>query len=110
MKQLSQLLSAVMIEEIIGDDDKMITSLVSDSRKVETGSMFVAVRGVNVDGHTFIPLLQHSGVAAIVCEEFPEHITPGITYVKVANSAVALGFLASEWWDNPSRKLRLVGV
>lgn len=110
MKQLSQLLSAVMIEEIIGDDDKMITSLVSDSRKVETGSMFVAVRGVNVDGHTFIPLLQHSGVAAIVCEEFPEHITPGITYIKVANSAVALGFLASEWWDNPSRKLRLVGV
>lgn len=110
MKQLSQLLSAVMIEEIIGDDDKIITSLVSDSRKVETGSMFVAVRGVNVDGHTFIPLLQHSGVAAIVCEEFPEHITPGITYVKVANSAVALGFLASEWWDNPSRKLRLVGV
>lgn len=110
MKKLSQLLSAIMIEDIIGSDDKTITSLVSDSRKVSTGSLFVAVRGVNVDGHTFIPLIQYSGVAAIVCEEFPEHIEPGITYVKVANSAVALGFLASEWWDNPSRHLKLVGV
>ena len=110
MKSLSQLLSPLMVEEIIGSDDKIITDVVSDSRKVTTGSLFVAVRGTTVDGHSFIPLLQYSGVAAIVCEEFPEFIESSITYIKVSDSAVALGYLASEWWDNPSRKLNLVGV
>lgn len=110
MKSLSQLLSPLMVEEIIGSDDKIITDVVSDSRKVTTGSLFVAVRGTTVDGHLFIPLLQYSGVAAIVCEEFPEFIESSITYIKVSDSAVALGYLASEWWDNPSRKLNLVGV
>ena len=110
MKSLSQLLSPLMVEEIIGSDDKIITDVVSDSRKVTTGSLFVAVRGTTVDGHSFIPLLQYSGVAAIVCEEFPEFIESSITYIKVSASAVALGYLASEWWDNPSRKLNLVGV
>lgn len=110
MKSLSQLLSPLMVEEIIGSDDKIITDVVSDSRKVTTGSLFVAVRGTTVDGHSFIPLLQYSGVAAIVCEEFPEFIESSITYIKVGDSAVALGYLASEWWDNPSRKLNLVGV
>ena len=132
MKSLSQLLSAIPVLEIIGSTNKIITQLVSDSRKVSTGSMFVAVRGVavdghkyipaatgsmfvavrgtQVDGHTFIPVLQYSGVAAIVCEEFPEFLESSITYIKVADSAIALGFLASEWYDNPSRKLKLVGV
>lgn len=110
MKQLSQLLAAIEAVEIIGSTDKTISSLVSDSRKVQKDSMFVAVRGVNVDGHTFIPLLQYSGVAAIVCEELPDVLERSITYIKVKNSAIALGFLASQWWDNPSRKLKLVGV
>ncbi len=110
MKSLSQLLSAIPVLEIIGSTNKIITKLVSDSRKVSTGSMFVAVRGTQVDGHSFIPVLQYSGVATIVCEEFPEFLESSITYIKVSNSAVALGFLASEWYDNPSRKLKLVGV
>ena len=59
---------------------------------------------------TFIPLLQYSGVAAIVCEELPEFLETSITYIRVANSAVALGHLASEWYVNPSRQLKLVGV
>ena len=96
MKSLSKLLSSIMIEEIIGSDDKIITDVVSDSRKVTTGALFVAVRGTTVDGHSFIPLLQYSGVAAIVCEEFPEFIETSITYIKVSDSAVALGYLASE--------------
>lgn len=110
MKSLSKLLSALMIEEVIGREDKTITDVVSDSRKVTKGSLFVAVRGTNVDGHSFIPLLQYSGVAAIVCEEFPEFLETSITYIKVSNSAIALGYLASEWYDNPSHKLKLVGV
>ena len=110
MKALSQLLSAIPVIEVIGSDDTQITDVVSDSRRVTTGSLFVAVRGTQVDGHTFIPLLQYSGVAAIVCEELPEFLETSITYIRVANSAVALGHLASEWYDNPSRQLKLVGV
>ena len=110
MKALSQLLSAIPVIEVIGSDDKQITDVVSDSRRVTTGSLFVAVRGTQVDGHTFIPLLQYRGVAAIVCEELPEFLETSITYIRVANSAVALGHLASEWYDNPSRQLKLVGV
>lgn len=110
MKALSQLLSAIPVIEVIGSDDKQITDVVSDSRRVTTGALFVAVRGTQVDGHTFIPLLQYSGVAAIVCEELPEFLETSITYIRVANSAVALGCLASEWYGNPSRDLKLVGV
>jgi UDP-N-acetylmuramoyl-L-alanyl-D-glutamate--2,6-diaminopimelate ligase len=110
MKALKQLLSSLSVIEIIGSDDKQITDVVSDSRRVTTGSLFVAVRGTQVDGHTFIPVLQYSGVAAIVCEELPEFIESSITYIRVANSAIALGYLASEWYDNPSHELKLVGV
>lgn len=110
MKSLSELLSAITVEEIIGSEDKMITSLVCDSRKIELGSLFVAIRGVNVDGHKFIPIVTVGGVSAIVCEELPERLESTITYIRVSNTSVALGFLASQWYDNPSRHLTLVGV
>ena len=110
MKSLSDLLSAIEVEQIIGSDSKEITALECDSRKIKLGSLFVAVRGYNVDGHKFIPLVTLAGAAAIVCEELPERLESNVTYIKVTNSAVALGFLASQWWGNPSRKLHLVGV
>ena len=110
MKSLSDLLSAIAVEEIIGSEAKEITSIESDSRKIKLGSMFVAVRGYNVDGHKFIPLVTLAGASAIVCEELPERLESTVTYIRVANTAVALGFLASHWWGNPSRKLKLVGV
>lgn len=110
MKSLSDLLSAITVEEIIGSEDKEITSLECDSRKIRLGSLFVAIRGVNVDGHKFIPLVTLAGAAAIVCEEFPERLESTVTYIKVTDTSVALGFLASQWWGNPSRKLKLVGV
>lgn len=110
MKSLSDLLSAIEVEQIIGSDSKEISSLECDSRKIKLGSLFVAVRGYNVDGHKFIPLVTLAGAAAIVCEDPPERLESNVTYIKVANSAVALGFLASQWWGNPSRKLKLVGV
>lgn len=110
MKKLSRLLSVLNTEEVIGSTDKEIRMITPDSRRVQQGAVFVAVRGTNVDGHSFIPVVSTSGVAAIVCEELPQFMESSITYVKVPNSAVALGFLASEWYDNPSRKLNLVGV
>ena len=110
MKRLADLLSAITITEIIGSDAKEITSLECDSRCIQRGSMFVAVRGVTVDGHKFIPLVTLAGASAIVCEELPERLESTVTYIKVPNTSVALGFLASQWWGNPSRKLKLVGV
>lgn len=109
MKRLADLLSAITITEIIGSDAKEITSLECDSRCIQRGSMFVAVRGVTVDGHKFIPLVTLAGASAIVCE-LPERLESTVTYIKVPNTSVALGFLASQWWGNPSRKLKLVGV
>ena len=110
MKRLADLLSAITITEIIGSDAKEITSLECDSRCIQRGSMFVAVRGVTVDGHKFIPLVTLAGASAIVCEELPERLESTVTYIKVPNTSVALGFLASQWWGNPSRTLKLVGV
>ena len=110
MQDLSTLLSAIAIEEIIGDGNRPISSLESDSRKVVPGSMFVATRGVSVDAHRFIPDVVAKGAAAVVCERLPERLESTATYIRVADASVALGFLASQWWGNPSRKLSLVGV
>ncbi len=108
--QLLQLISSVKPLQVVGPKNPEITALTFDSRKVTPGAMFVAVRGTSVDGHSFIPLLEHSGVHAIVCEQLPDKVLPGITYVVVANSSIALGLLSSEWFGHPSRRLKLVGV
>ena len=108
--KLEQLLEGLDIISIQGQLDKNVTSLTSDSRKAGEGAMFVAVRGVTVDGHSFIPTLADKKPAAIVVEEIPAEIPEGATLVVVANTAIALGILASNWYGNPSSKLRLVGV
>lgn len=108
--KLKQLLSAITIEEIIGHQDCEISSIESDSRRVAPGSMFVALRGTSVDSHLFIPDVVASGAAAVVCEQLPEFLESTVTYIRVPSTAVALGFLASQWYDNPSRRLHLVGV
>lgn len=109
-EKLSRLLSDISVVEVIGDTDINIVGIESDSRKVGKGGLFVAVRGTQTDGHKYIPVVASAHVAAIVCEELPSAIERGITYVKVADSAEALGRLASAWWGHPSRKLSLVGV
>ena len=110
MKHLLELLRGCRVTQVIGPKNPEISAITFDSRKVSTGSLFVAIRGTSVDGHTFIPLLEHSGVAAVVCEALPEKVLPHISYVIVPDSSVALGEIASEWYDHPSRKLKLVGV
>ena len=108
--KLSSLLQDIDVLEIIGETDKNITSLESDSRKVEKDGLFVAVKGVTTDGHKYIPVVASAHVGAIVCEEMPAKVEKGITYVRVADSAEALGRLASAWYGHPSRSLKLVGV
>ncbi|MBO5272120.1 MAG: UDP-N-acetylmuramoyl-L-alanyl-D-glutamate--2,6-diaminopimelate ligase [Muribaculaceae bacterium] len=110
MKKLSQLLQSVDVVEIIGNADVEVTDIVSDSRLAREGMMFVAVNGVNVDDHKYIPQLEGKGLSAIVCEQFPQSLDRNVTYIKVKNSAIALGKLASQWYGNPSYKLNLVGI
>ena len=108
--KLSKLLEEIKPLEVIGETDKNIIGVHSDSRKVEKDSLFVAVRGVTTDGHKYIPVVASTHVGAIVCEDLPSTLEKGITYVRVANSAEALGMLASAWYGHPSSKLKLVGV
>jgi UDP-N-acetylmuramoyl-L-alanyl-D-glutamate--2,6-diaminopimelate ligase len=107
---LSELISSITYEELRGDDQKHITSITADSRQVGPGSLFVAISGPVADGHTFIGQSLNNGAVAVVCEKIPENASNGITWIRVKNSAKALGFLASQWYGNPSKKLTLVGV
>lgn len=85
-------------------------ALTSDSRRAGAGSVFVAVPGTKVDGHSFIPQVVASGAAVVVCETIPADASPLVSWVRVADSALALGLLASAWHGHPSRKMTLVGV
>lgn len=109
---LKQLIGQLKTVAILGEADKEISLLTADSRQASEGSMFVAVKGVTVDGHTFIPGLKGKGVAAVVVENLPADADrdPSTTYIVVDNTSIALGYLASMWYGEPSKKLRLVGV
>ena len=107
---LAHLISAINPVKVTGPVDRTVTLLTADSRNVAADSMFVAVRGVTVDGHSFIPGLADKHAAAIVVETMPDTLFDGVTYIQVENSAIALGQLASQWYGNPSRRLKLVGV
>jgi len=110
LKILKDILFKVSLEEISGNTHLLIARVQFDSRKVGTGDVFVAVNGTQSDGHKFIPQAIANGATAIVAEHLPEKLNPEITYVKVGNSAKALGIIASNFYDNPSQKLQLVGV
>lgn len=108
--KLSTLLEDISPLETVGPTDRNIVGIASDSRQAVKEGMFVAVKGTTTDGHKYIPVVASSHVGAIVCEELPQSLDPGITYIRVADSSKALGHLASAWFGHPSSKLKLVGV
>ena len=110
MKKLSQLLSSIQPLQVVGDTDVDITDLINDSRQAREGVMFVALKGVAVDSHRFIPDVVAAGARAIVCEDMPATLNDQVTYIQVEKGVIALARLADEWFDPPSRCLRLVGV
>lgn len=110
MKQLSDILSDVKTLSVIGNRDVMAGDITFDSRKVKTGSLFVAVKGTHTDGHEYIPAVISAGAVVVVCERLPEALDPKVTYVQVADTSFALGQIASAWYDNPSSNLKLVGI
>ncbi|MCK4361224.1 MAG: UDP-N-acetylmuramoyl-L-alanyl-D-glutamate--2,6-diaminopimelate ligase, partial [Bacteroidales bacterium] len=110
MNQLKDILYKTNITNVKGLTDIEISSVAFDSREVKPGCVFVAVKGINVDGHNFIDDSIQKGAIAVVCEKFPQNLKDGITYIKVKNSGFALGVLSSNFFNNPSSKLILVGV
>lgn len=108
--QLVELLKRIPVLEIHGDESREVSQLVFDSRKVTENSLYIAVRGTVADGHSFIAASEEKGAGTIICEELPENLKEGITYVKVKDSSKALGQLASDFYGNPSEKLKLIGV
>lgn len=108
--KLNKLISGLDVLEIIGETDKNISSVESDSRKAEKDGVFIAVKGVTTDGHKYIPMVTSANVAAVVCENMPSTLDKGVTYIRVSDSAKALGEIASAWYGHPSRHLTLVGV
>ena len=110
MMNLQDLIQVLKTVEVAGATDKEISGIQSDSRRVEAGHLFVAVRGTAVDGHAYIRSAVEKGAVAVVCEAIPSDMPSEATCIVVKDSAEALGELLSEWYGNPSRRLVLVGV
>lgn len=110
MKNLSDILYKVQTTALAGSTGIHINAVHIDSRKVKKGSLFVAVKGVAVDGHQFINKAIEQGAVAVVCEQMPASQKRGVTFVQTNNSAEAAGLIAHNFYDQPTTKLKLVGV
>nr|WP_293302790.1 UDP-N-acetylmuramoyl-L-alanyl-D-glutamate--2,6-diaminopimelate ligase [Allomuricauda sp.] len=110
MKLLKDILYGVSLSAVSGDTNVLVNQIHFDSRKVEMDDVFVAVRGTITDGHEYIQKAVESGAKAIVCEELPELLINGVTYIKVSDCNSALAVMAANFFDNPSKNLKLVGV
>ena len=108
--KIKDILANCNLMEIVGEKDVDVVDITFDSRKVSQGTLFFAVKGTQVDGHDYIDNAIEKGASVIVCEKLPRKKADNVTYVKVDNSAYVLGVGASNFFGNPSEKLKLVGV
>ena len=108
--KLNELLQAIQPLEVVGDTDVDICGVDIDSRLTAPGHLFVAMRGTQADGHAYIPAALEHGAVAVLCQEMPVELKPGVAYVRVADSEDATGRLATRFYGDPTSKLRLVGV
>jgi len=109
VKKLKDILFGTSIVSVVGTTDQQISTLTFDSRTVELDSCFIAIKGLQVDGHQFIDKAIDLGASAIICEVVPQP-REGVTYIQVANSSAALAVMASNYYDQPSRDLKLIGI
>jgi len=110
VKLLKDILYKSRITEVRGSTNIAVESITMDSRAVKSFCLFVAVKGVSTDGHAYIENAIKGGAVAVVCEAIPAEVNDAITYVQVSNSAEALGYIAANFYDNPSEKLKVVAV
>lgn len=109
-KTIADIIENIATLQIIGDRQAAITALHIDSRKVGLGHAFFAIKGTQTDGHQYISQVIEKGATVIICQDVPAHTEAHVCYVQVANSAEALGYMAANFYGNPSKKLKLVGV
>ena len=110
MAGIENILKSCGVQKVLGTLDHMPSGIVFDSRKISPGDLFVAVRGFATDGHRYIPAAIKSGAAYIVCEELPGLSEEKVTFIQVENSAKALGIIASNYYGNPSKSLKIIGI
>lgn len=110
MINLKEILWKVAIEAVNGSTDVAIEKMEFDSRKITENDVFIAIRGTISDGHDFIEIAINKGAIAIICDKFPEIIVTGITYIQVKDTNKAMAFMAANYYENPSQKLKLVGI
>ncbi|MBO5893552.1 MAG: UDP-N-acetylmuramoyl-L-alanyl-D-glutamate--2,6-diaminopimelate ligase [Alistipes sp.] len=110
MKKLSELLASTAVSQFITDSDPMVEALQYDSRKVQVGDCFFAVCGTQSDGHNYISSAIKNGARAVVCQELPQQIAEGVSYVVVEDSNKAMADMAAAFYNYPSQELELVGV
>ena len=110
MSTLQDILYKVHLQSVNGNTSLDVKDIQIDSRKVSDGSVFVAIRGVQADGHLFIDKAIAQGAVAVVCETLPETLHAGITYVQVQNTHEAVAYMAHHFYGEPSRDMKLVGV
>ena len=108
--KLEELLARIKPLETAGSLDTDIKAVNIDSRKVKDGDLFIAMRGTQVDGHKFIPKAIEQGAKAVMCEQMPEEKADGVTYIRVADCEDCVGIVATTFYGNPTKKLKLVGV
>ena len=110
MIELKEILYKVAINAVVGNTTTSVNKIEFDSRKITDRDVFVAIRGSVSDGHGFIQKSIDQGAVVIVCEELPEIKVDNITYIVVEDTQSALAIMASNYYDNPSENLNLVGV
>ena len=110
MKNLKDILYKVPITSFSGEREIEVDGIAFDSRLVKVNFLFIAIKGTQSDGHDFIETALKSGAKAIVCERMPALLDPAVSYIQVENSDLSLGIIASNFFDNPSSRLKLVGV
>lgn len=108
--KLSELIKACTPLEVVGNTEIDITGIELDSRRVGQGTMFVAMRGTQSDGHQYIDKTLELGATAIVCESLPEEKKPGVTYIRYENTTDVVGLLATQYYGNPTLRMKLIGV
>lgn len=108
--RLSEILSKIKPIEIVGNENVNVEGINIDSRQVVSGDMFVAVCGTQTDGHQFIPMALQKGAVVIVCERLPDKLEDDVTYVRIENTEQSVGALATQFYGDPTSKLKLVGV
>lgn len=110
MKQLSNILNEVAVAKIIGNAEQSVLDITLDSRAVAENFLFAAIKGTQVDGHKFIDKAIDLGATSILCENLPNNIRKGITYITCLDASLALGQIASAFYEHPSKEMKVIAV